>query len=69
MLGENVRLGLFRDAFNALRLARRSVYRCSKGMPSGIPGTTVFNSVGNLIMFLMCFSDLAKEHDSRYWLS
>ena len=57
-----VRECLFAQAFGAKRLAHRVVYQTSGGMPSGTPGTSIFNSLANEILFCYAFETLRRTH-------
>jgi len=59
--GDRVIKGLGKDAFNALRLCLILAYIAFHGMPSGIPGTSIFNSDGNGTLFNYAFRCLAKQ--------
>jgi hypothetical protein len=56
------REALFRQAFGAKRIAGRVVYQTSGGMPSGTPGTSIFNSLANEILFCYVFEKLRRVH-------
>lgn len=57
--------GLGKDAFNALRLCMILAYLAFHGMPSGIPGTSIFNSDGNCVLFNYAFRCLAKQSETN----
>ena len=59
---------LFRQAFGAKRIAGRVVYQTSGGMPSGTPGTSIFNSLANEILFAYVFETLRREHQPKMLL-
>ena len=56
------REALFMQGFSAKRIAGRVLYQANGGMPSGTPGTAVFNSLANEILFAYVFEVLRREH-------
>lgn len=56
-----VRKMLFSGAFGAKRIALSVVYQANGGMPSGTPGTSVFNSLANEILFRYVFDAIRVE--------
>lgn len=57
-----IRRALFSGAFGAKRIALSVVYQANGGMPSGTPGTSVFNSLANEILFRYVFEILRQKH-------
>jgi len=55
---------LGKEASNAIYLARETLYRTMGGIPSGFPGTTIINSIVNMIYitygFLVCLNQEKK---------
>lgn len=61
-VGNVAREALFAQAFGAKRIAGRVVYQTTGGMPSGTPGTAVFNSIANEILFCYVFEVLRQKN-------
>jgi len=60
-----IRTALFANAFGAIRIALGNVYSTNGGMPSGISGTAVFNSIANQLLFKYAFICLKEIHQPR----
>jgi hypothetical protein len=56
----NVRRALFSASFGALRIAMSNVYQTNGGMPSGTPGTSIFNSLANKLLMNYAFVSMAR---------
>ncbi|APG76722.1 hypothetical protein 1 [Beihai picorna-like virus 101] len=67
-----VRTMLFDVCFSMVRLCGDVLYSVSFGLPSGMAGTSIFNSIANEILFCTAFCDMSlsmrDSEKARMWL-